>query len=182
MAVVMTNLLYFTISLALVGMVGRALSRSGRAFLGAMPGGQDGAAEAISRLLVVAFYLLSLGFIALTMQVWSHVDSPAQALQLVSVKIGELLLVLGVLHVLSTMVFGRLRRARSWPAQTGPGGSSQGTAGSGDPDPADSGTGSPGAGRPAARGPAGPADYPPGAGARVASPALWRPGPGRAVH
>src|SRR6266705_2940803 len=183
----MTNLLYVTISLVLVGMVGRALSRSGRAFLGAMPGGQDGAAEAVSRLLVVAFYLLSLGFIALTMQVWSHVDSPAQALRLVSVKIGELLLVLGVLHVLSTVVFGRLRRARSWPAQADPGGSSPGTArpadpGPADPGPADPGTGSPGTGRPTARGPAGPADGPPGAGARTASPVLWRPGPGRAVH
>ncbi len=187
MAVIMTNLLYLTISLALVGMVGRALSRSGRAFLEAMPGGQDGAAEAVSRLLVVAFYLLSLGFIALTMQVWSHVGSPAQALQLVSVKIGELLLVLGVLHVVSMMVFGRLRRARSWTAQAGPGGSSPRTAGSGDPgagDPGagDPGAGSPGAGRPAAHGPAGPADYPPGAGARAASPVLSRPGPGRAVH
>ena len=180
MAVIMTNLLYFTVSLALVGIVGRALSRSGRAFLGAMPGGQDGAAEAISRLLVVAFYLLSLGFIALTMQVWSHVGSPAQALQLVSVKLGELLLVLSVLHVVSTMVFGRLRRARSWPTRAGPSGFSPGRAASDDPGSADPGTGSPGTGRPVARDPAGPADYPPGA--RAALPVLLRPRPGRAVR
>lgn len=182
MAVIMTNLLYVTISLALVGIVGRALSRSGRAFLGVMPGGQDGAAEAISRLVVVAFYLLSLGFIALTMQVWSHVGNPAQALQLVSVKLGELLLVLSVLHVLSTMVFGRLRRARSWPTRAGPGGSSPGTAASGDPGLADPGTGGPGTSRPAAPSRAGPAGYPPGAGARAALPVLLRPRPGRAVH
>lgn len=182
MAVIMINLLYVTISLALVGTVGRALSRSGRAFLGAVPGGQDGAAEAVSRLLAVAFYLLSLGFIALTIQVWSHIGSPAQGLRLVSVKLGELLLVLGVLHVLSMVVFGRLRRARPWSAQAGPGGSSPGTAASEDPSPADPDTGSPGTSRPAARDPAGPADYPPGAGARTASPVLWRPGPGRAVH
>jgi hypothetical protein len=174
LAVIMTNLLYFTISLALVGMVGRALSRSGRAFLGATPGGQDGVAEAASRLLVVAFYLLSLGFIALTMQVWSHVGSPGQALRLVSVKIGELLLVLGVLHVASTVVFARLRRARSWPARAGPGAFSPGISGSDDPGSDDPGTGSSGTGRPVADRAAGPADYPPGteAGARVASPTL----------
>src|SRR6266700_3714615 len=154
----------------------------GRTFLGAMPGGQDGAAEAISRLLVVAFYLLSMGFIALTMQVWSHVGSPAQALQLVSAKLGELLLVLSVLHVVSTMVFSRLRRPRSWPTRAGPGGSSPGTAASDDPGPTDAGTGSPGTGRPAARDPAGPADYPPGSGARAALPVLLRPRPGRAVR
>lgn len=177
MAVILANLLYFTLSLALVGLVGRALSRSGRAFLGAAPGGQDGVAEAVSHLLVVAFYLLSLGFIALTMQVWSHVGSPGQALQLVSVKIGELLLVLGVLHVASTVVFARLRRARSGSARAGHVAFSPGTSGSDDP-----GTGSSGTGRLVADRVAGPAGYPPGtdAGARVASPTLWRPG--GAVH
>jgi hypothetical protein len=124
-AVIVTNLLYLTISFALVAIVGQALSRSGRAFLGAVPGGQDGVADAVSRLLVVAFYLLSLGFIALTMRVWSRVGSAAHALQLVSVKIGELLLVLGVLHLAGTVVLARLRRARSWPAKAGPGAISQ---------------------------------------------------------
>ena len=172
MAVIMTNVLYLTISLALVGMVGRALSRSGRAFLGAVPGGP---AEAVSRLLVVAFYLLSLGFIALTLQVWSHVGSAAEGLRLVSVKTGELLLVLSVLHVLGMVVFGRLRHARPWPAQAGQGVAGEGMAGPGDP-------GSPGSGRLAATGTAGPADCPPGGGPRAASPALRRPEPERAVH
>ena len=177
MGAVMTNLLYLTISLALVGIVGRALFRSGRAFLGEMSGGQAGVAEAASRLLVVAFYLLSLGFIALTMQVWSHVGSTGQALRLLSVKTGELLLVLGVLHVASTVVFARLRRARSWPARAGRGGFSPGAAGSDDPGSDDSGTGSPAVRRPAA-----PADYPPGAGARADSPVRWRPRPGHVIH
>ena len=189
MGAIMTNLLYLTISLALVGMVGRALSRSGRAFLGELFGAQAGVAEAVNRLLVVAFYLLSLGFIAATWQVWSHVGSAAQALQLLSGKIGELLLVLAVLHVASTVIFARLRRARSWPAQAGPGAVSPGTAGSDGPGSGDSGTGSSGTGssgtgRPVAHRTAGPADYPPGAdaSARAVSPALWRPRPGHVIH
>jgi len=183
-AAVVTNLLYLTISLALVAVVGRALSRSSRAFLGAVPGGQDGVPEAVSRLLVVAFYLLSLGFIALTMQVWSRVGNAAQALQLVSVKTGELLLVLGALHLAGTAVLARLRRARSWAAKAGPGAISSGTAGRGDPVPADSGTGSSGTGSPAGRRAAGRADYQPSAGADedADSPELWRPRPGHAIH
>ena len=66
MGAIVTDLLYFAISIALVAAVGQALSRSGRAFLHEVFGGQDGAAQAASRLLVVAFYLLSLGFVALT--------------------------------------------------------------------------------------------------------------------
>jgi hypothetical protein len=192
---IMTNLLYFTISLTLVGLVGRALSRSGHAFLGEMFGARVDVAEAVNRLLVVAFYLLSLSFIALTAQIWSHVGSAGQAMQLLSGKIGELLLVLGVLHLASTVVFARLRRARSWPAQAGPGPVGPGTAGSADPGPADPGpgdlgsegpgTGSPGAGRPAAaHRAAGPAEYSPGANAsaRMASRTPWRPRPGHVIH
>jgi hypothetical protein len=201
---IMTNLLYFTISLTLVGLVGRALSRSGHAFLGEMFGARADVAEAVNRLLVVAFYLLSLSFIALTAQIWSHVGSAGQAMQLLSGKIGELLLVLGVLHLASTVVFARLRRARSWPAQAGPGPVSPGTAGSADPGPADHGpgdlgsegpgtgspgTGSPGAGRPAAaHRAAGPAEYSPAASAgasastRMASRTPWRPRPGHVIH
>jgi hypothetical protein len=195
---IMTNLLYFTISLTLVGLVGRALSRSGHAFLGEMFGARADVAEAVNRLLVVAFYLLSLSFIALTAQIWSHVGSAGQAMQLLSGKIGELLLVLGVLHLASTVVFARLRRARSWPAQAGPGPVSPGTAGSAGPGPGDLGSGDlgsgdlgpegPGTGSPgspaAAHHAAGPAEYPPGASAsaRMAARTLWRPRPGHVIH
>jgi hypothetical protein len=185
----MTNLLYFTISLTLVGLVGRALSRSGRAFLGEMFGAQAGVAEAVNRLLVVAFYLLSLGFIALTTQVWSHVGSAGQALQLLSGKIGELLLVLGVLHLASTVVFARLRRSRSWPATAAPGALSSGGGGSAGPGPDDLGsddsdTGSSGTGRPVAQRTAGCTDSPHGASpaARAVSHTFWRPRPGHVIH
>lgn len=110
MGAIVTNLLYFAISFGLVAAVGCALSRSGRAFTREMFDGQEAVAEAVNRLLVVAFYLLSVGFIALTMPVWAHVGSAGHALQLLSGKIGELLLVLGALHLGSTVVFARLRR------------------------------------------------------------------------
>ena len=116
MGAIVTDLLYFAISIALVAAVGRALSRSGRAFLHEVFGGQDGAAQAVSRLLVVAFYLLSLGFVALTAPSATQVARPGQALGLLTAKVGVLLLVLGALHVTSTVIFARLRRGRSWPA------------------------------------------------------------------
>jgi hypothetical protein len=110
MSAIVTNLLYFAISFGLVTAVGCALSRSGRAFTRELFGGQEAVAEAVNRLLVVAFYLLSAGFIALTMPVWAHVGSAGHAVQLLSGKLGELLLVLGALHLAATVVFARLRR------------------------------------------------------------------------
>ncbi|HEY1323646.1 MAG TPA: hypothetical protein VGF32_25540 [Streptosporangiaceae bacterium] len=111
MGAIVTSVAYYVISIGLVALVGQALSRSGQAFLHEALGSGDGAARAASRLLVVAFYLVSLGFVALTAPRWPHVSSAAQALELLSGRIGLLLLVLGALHVTSTMIVARLRRA-----------------------------------------------------------------------
>lgn len=135
MGAVITDLLYTAISLALVHMVGRTLSRNSHAFLPQKPG-QDGMAEAVSRVLVVAYYLLALGFIALTMPTWSHVSGPGQAMELLSVQVGILLLVLGGLHLAGTAVLARLRRSRPWAARAAaarPNGSTAGPDLSADP-------------------------------------------------
>ena len=113
MSAIVMSLLYITIGLALAGVVGRALSRSGRAFLRTKFDGQDSVADAVDRLLVVAFYLLAAGFIALTVPTGTHVADGGQALRLLSVKLGELLLVLGALHLASTITFARLRGSRA---------------------------------------------------------------------
>jgi hypothetical protein len=107
--IVFTYLIYLLISVGLTVVVGRALSRSGHEFLLEVFDGNAGLAEAVNRLLVVGFYLLNLGFVTLTMQTLGNVDSAKQALQVLSVKIGEVLLVLGALHFANLAVFARLR-------------------------------------------------------------------------
>jgi hypothetical protein len=168
---IVTDVVYYAIAVALVVAVGQVLSRSGRAFLGAAPGGgPDGPARAASRLLVVTFYLLSMGFVVLTAPSWTRVAGVGQALGLLTGKVGVLLLVLGALHVTSTVVFARLRRGRAWPGAGGTGGTG-GTGASGGPVP-------PGPGSAAPARASGPGPGPGDAGA--AAPALWRAG--RVVH
>lgn len=176
MGAIVTTLLYLIISLAVAGIVGQALSRSGRAFLAERLGPDDGVASAASRLLVVAFYLLAAGFIALTMPSWDHVGSTGEALRLLSGKLGEVLLVLGGLHLAATAVFARLRRARSWPpgADVDDRDDFHDSRDSGAPDAGNAGSG--GAVRP--RVPR-PARYPAAAAVGPAAPAIWRP---RRVH
>jgi hypothetical protein len=123
-------LLYLAIGIGLVAVVGQALARSGRAFLAQPADGRDSAAGAASRLLVVAFYLVSLGFVALTAPTGARAAGAGQALVLLSGRVGLLLLGLGVLHVTGTLVLARMRRGRGWqPAGTGTAGT--GTAGTG---------------------------------------------------
>jgi hypothetical protein len=182
---VITDLLYTAISLALVHMVGQTLSRNSRAFLPQKPG-QDGMAEAATRVLVVAYYLLALGFIALTMPTWSHVSSPGQAMELLSVQVGILLLVLGGLHLAGTAVLARLRRHRPRLTQAAPAGPGMPVAAAADgfgaaATEADH-IGEDGD-QPGASGPDDPAaDGTEAAGARSRSTPFWRPQPRNTVH
>ena len=121
MNLVGTYLLYLLISTGLTVLVGTGLARSGRAFLLDVFGGNDTLARAVSRLLVLGFYLLSLGFVTLTMRTGGDVANARSGLQLLSVKIGEVLLVLGVLPLVTLAALARTRR-RSQAKGVPPGG------------------------------------------------------------
>lgn len=98
MGVIVTYIIYLVISIAITLGVGRALTRSGRTFLTGVFGGDAGLADAVSQLLVVGSYLLNLGFVILTIRMSGDISSARQGLQLLTVKIGEFLPVLGALH------------------------------------------------------------------------------------
>ena len=110
MNIVGTYLLYLLISTGLTIVVGTGLARSGRAFLLDVFNGNDTLARAVSRLLVLGFYLLSLGFVTLTMRSGGHISGARAGLQLLSVKIGEVLLALGVLPLITLAALARTRR------------------------------------------------------------------------
>ncbi len=110
MDIVGTYLAYLLISTGLTVVVGTGLARSGRAFLLDVFSGNDALAKAVSRLLVLGFYLLSMGFITLTMRTHGEITSARAGLQLLSVKVGEVLLVLGVLPLVALAALARTRR------------------------------------------------------------------------
>jgi hypothetical protein len=109
MAVVTLYILYLAACAVLTIVVASALKRSSRVVMTAILG-DELLADAVSRLLVVAVYLLNLGYVALTLGAIDHVTSPGQAVRVLSVKVGEELLVLGGLHLASILVLARIRR------------------------------------------------------------------------
>jgi hypothetical protein len=107
--VIALSLIYLVACVALTVVVGSALARSGRVVMTALFG-DERLADAVSRLVVLALYLLNFGYVALTLGASSHVGTPARALDVLLVKLGEELLVLGGLHLTSLIVLARIRR------------------------------------------------------------------------
>jgi len=106
---------YAIISVSLTVWIARTLFKNGAVFLEEVFADQPRMAEAVNRLLVVGFYLLNLGYASLLLKS-GGADSPVQAVEVLSSKLGLLLLSLGGMHFLNLFLFHRIRRR----AQGGP--------------------------------------------------------------
>jgi hypothetical protein len=117
MPIVIAYAVYLLLSVSVTVWVARTLHRTGRVLLGqAFPGNSE-LADSINRLLVVGFYLLNLGYVALALATTESPSTARQAIELVSGKLGVVLLVLGGLHFFNLYVIHRLRHRAGHPAK-----------------------------------------------------------------
>jgi hypothetical protein len=107
---VIAYVLYLLIAVPLTIWVGSTLSRNGRVFLVDVFDGNGELAEAVNKLLVVGFYLLNLGVVALYLRIGDSVADARAVVEVLSVKMGVVLLMLGVVHLTNVYVFNRIRR------------------------------------------------------------------------
>ncbi|WP_327415917.1 hypothetical protein [Streptomyces sp. NBC_01233] len=107
---VVTYVIYLLISIGLTVWVARTLSRNGRVFIGDVLQGNEKLADAVNQLLVVGFYLVNIGFVTLYLRSSEEVDSARGLFEALSVKLGVVLLVLGVMHLGNVWVLNKMRR------------------------------------------------------------------------
>lgn len=105
-----TYLGYLAISIALTVWVARTLHQNGRIFLVDSFLGNEKLADSVNHLLVVGFYLINIGYVALALKVGAAATNPQEALEVLSRKIGLVLLVLGAMHFFNLAVFTRMRK------------------------------------------------------------------------
>ncbi|MGW6572182.1 hypothetical protein ACWGAN_08385 [Streptomyces sp. NPDC054945] len=107
---VVTYVIYLLISIALTVWVARTLSRNGRVFIGDVLHGNEKLADAVNQLLVVGFYLVNIGFVTLYLRSNEEILTPRALFEALSVKLGVVLLVLGVMHLGNVWVLNKMRR------------------------------------------------------------------------
>jgi hypothetical protein len=110
MYIVGCYVIYLLISLAVTIWVARTLHKNGRVFLVDAFHGNAELADSVNHLLVVGFYLINIGYVTLALRTSGNLDTLRAAIELVSDKIGLVLLVLGGMHFFNLFVFSRLRK------------------------------------------------------------------------
>ncbi len=101
---------YLAISLTVTIWVARTLHSSGRIFLIDAFHGNVPLADSVNQLLVVGFYLINAGYIALALKTVDPLSNFRQAIELESGKIGVVLLILGGMHFFNMFVLAKVRR------------------------------------------------------------------------
>ena len=111
---------YLIISIALTVWVARTLYCSGRVFLLDAFHGNEELADSVNHLLVVGFYLINAGFVALALEAQSNPGTTRGMIELLSTKLGVVFLLLGGMHFFNLFVFNRLRKRGREPLSPSP--------------------------------------------------------------
>lgn len=110
MYIVTAYLLYIAISVVLTIWVARTLSKNGLVFLVDSFLGNRELATSVNHLLVVGFYLINLGYVLLALYAPQKPSSVQGVIEVLSSKLGVVMLVLGAMHFLNLVVFSKMRR------------------------------------------------------------------------
>src|ERR1051326_990671 len=107
--IVVTYLVYLLISVTLTIWVARTLHKRGAIFVVDAFHGSAELAASVNHLLVVGFYLINIGFVTLALKTTAQIANSRAAIELLSDKLGVVLLTLGGMHFFNLFVFSRIR-------------------------------------------------------------------------
>ncbi len=113
--IVATYLTYLLISIAITIWVARTLYKRGAIFLVDAFSGNRELADSVNHLLVVGFYLINIGYVSLALKTAATIATSRAAIELLSDKLGMVLLILGGMHFFNLYVFSRIRRSSQGP-------------------------------------------------------------------
>lgn len=108
--IIASYVVYLLISVNLTIWVARTLHKRGAIFLIDAFHGNSELAASVNHLLVVGFYLINIGFVSLALKTTAEITNSRAAIELVSDKIGWVMLILGGMHFFNLYIFSRIRR------------------------------------------------------------------------
>ena len=108
--IVWTYIVYIALSIPLTVWVAHTLHKNGRLFLIDSFHGNEQLADSVNHLLVVGFYLINIGYVALALRESVAPADLREVLETISQKLGVVMLVLGGMHFFNIFVFSKMRR------------------------------------------------------------------------
>lgn len=115
--IIITYCFYLLISITLTVWVAKTLFKNGKIFLYDIFHGNKELADSVNNLLLVGFYLINIGYVVYTLQIYDDITNVQEVLENLSLKIGLIILILGVMHFLNLYIFFNLRKKAMQPSK-----------------------------------------------------------------
>jgi hypothetical protein len=106
---ILTYAVYLVISIALTIWVANVLFKNGRIFLVDIFHNNNELADSVNKLLIVGFYLINIGYMSLALKATDAIPSMQVVVEVLSFKVGWIILIVGGMHFLNLIVFYKLR-------------------------------------------------------------------------
>lgn len=108
--IILLYTLYIVITVCVTVWVAHTLFKNGKIFLIDIFHGNKDLADAVNNLLLVGFYLVNLGYAIYTLRVVDTISDARVLVEVLSLKIGAIILILGCMHFMNMFIFFRLRK------------------------------------------------------------------------
>src|SRR6218665_464418 len=102
--------IYLPVTILLTIWVARTLFTHGRVFLVEIFHQDTILADSVNKLLLVGFYLVNIGYAVYTLRIWQALEDNQEIIEVLSAKIGWIILILGAMHFFNLFVLFSLRR------------------------------------------------------------------------
>jgi hypothetical protein len=110
-----TYAVYLLVSAIVTIWVARTLHSRGRLFLVKSFHGDESLADSVNDLLVVGFYLLNFGYVALALRYGEKPLDLQGAIEFLATKLGLVLVILGAMHFFNLLVFSQIGKRPARP-------------------------------------------------------------------
>jgi len=106
---VITYAIYIILTVLLTMWVGRTLFNSGRIFLMEIFDRDDELVDSVNKLLLIGFYLINFGYVLRNLIIRKPIVNVAESIEMLSVKIGLIVIILGVMHFFNLFILFMFR-------------------------------------------------------------------------
>jgi len=96
--------IFITIIALIIVFVGKICYRNGNIFVAELIPDHLDICQQINKTLLVAYYLVNIGYCAMTLVGWEEVKSGLQLIEVLSVKVATIICILSVLHYLNIII------------------------------------------------------------------------------
>ena len=97
-------IVFISIIAFIIVVVGKICFRNGNIFVAELIPGHLALCQQINKLLLLGYYLLNIGYAAMTLMGWETIDTPTLFVEVIAYKTAVIVCILSVLHYLNIFI------------------------------------------------------------------------------